>query len=526
MGSFFSTAGLLPHGFCILWRPDILALHVVSDLLIAAAYFSIPIAILTFIRQRPDLLAEHKWIAGLFSAFILGCGLTHVMGVVVLWYPAYGLEGLIKAFTALASIVTAAVLWPMLPRLLQIPSPTRLAEANQRLEREAAARHEALQELEAARAGLEAEVGRRTEQSESLARQLSAILDTVPDAMIVIDESGSIQSASATAERLFGYASDEMVGRNVKMLMPEPYRSEHDGYLTHYLQTGERRIIGLGRVVMGQRRDGGTFPMELSVGEFKLNDTRQFTGFVRDLTERQEREQRMQELQAELLHVARLNEIGQMASAFAHELNQPLSAASNYLSGVRRLVEAGATDRVVQGCQRAAEQIARAGDVIRRLRDFVAKRETHRSAENLIQVLEEGSALALVGTRSDGVKTEMRLSPGAPLAVMDKIEIQQVLVNLIRNAVEAMSTSSRRELLISSAPAGAEEVEIAISDTGPGLADSIRERLFQPFATTKAAGMGVGLSLCRTIIEAHGGRIWAEDNPAGGTIFRFTLPTA
>lgn len=168
---------------------------------------------------------------------------------------------------------------------------------------------------------------------------LRSILATVPDAMVVIDKSGVIQSFSATAERLFGFQPEEVQGRNVSMLMPSPYRQEHDGYLLRYMTTNERRIIGVGRVVVGQRKNGTTFPMELSVGEVLLEGRRQFTGFVRDLSERQEHEKRLHGLQAELLHISRLSTMGEMASALAHELNQPLSAIANYLQGSKRLLQ-------------------------------------------------------------------------------------------------------------------------------------------------------------------------------------------
>ncbi|MGA0602424.1 sensor histidine kinase [Caulobacter sp. KR2-114] len=522
--SVFSTAGFLPHGYCILWRPDILTLHVVSDLVIAIAYFSIPGAILAFARSRADLTAEEKRIALLFGLFITACGVTHLMSIVVLWRPLYVLDGLAKAVTALASIATAIAVWPLLPRLMRIPSPSALAEANRRLEEEASARRAALEALGAARDSLEAQVEARTREARELSSRLTAVLDTVPDAMIVIDERGAIQSASAIAERVFGYTRAEMVGRNVSMLMPEPYHGEHDGYLAHYLASGERRIIGIGRVVMGRRADGGVFPMELAVGELKLDGARQFTGFVRDITERQESERRLQELQSELLHVSRLNEMGQMASAFAHELNQPLSAASNYLSGAIRLLHNGQTARAAEGCARAVEQIGRTGEVIRRLRTFVGRGDATRQVEDLAKLVEEGSALALVGARADGVKASMRLSDEAPSAVVDKVQVQQVVVNLVRNAVEAMAPSVRRELTISTAAGEAGFVEIAVADTGPGLAPDIRAKLFQPFNSSKATGMGVGLSLCRSIVESHGGHIWAEDGAGGGTIFRFTLP--
>ena len=193
---------------------------------------------------------------------------------------------------------------------------------------------------------------------------LTSILDTVPDAMVVIDERGIIQSFSSAAERLFGYAAAEIVGTNVKLLMPSPYRENHDGYLERYLRTGERRIIGIGRVVVGERKDGSTFPMELAVGEMRSSNQRFFTGFIRDLTERQQTEARLQELQSELVHISRLTAMGEMASALAHELNQPLSAIANYMKGSRRLLENSTDDRSAllrDAMDKAAEQALRAG---------------------------------------------------------------------------------------------------------------------------------------------------------------------
>jgi two-component system sensor kinase FixL len=167
---------------------------------------------------------------------------------------------------------------------------------------------------------------------------LASILNTVPDAMVVIDDAGLIRDFSPAAERTFGWTATEVAGQNVKLLMPEPYREAHDGYLERYYRTGEKRIIGKGRVVVGVRRDGSTFPLELAVGEMKAGGQRYFTGFIRDLTERQQAEARLQELQNELVHISRLTALGEMASALAHELNQPLSAIANYLKGSRLLL--------------------------------------------------------------------------------------------------------------------------------------------------------------------------------------------
>ena len=358
---------------------------------------------------------------------------------------------------------------------------------------------------------------------------LRSVLDTVPDAMIVIDERGIITSFSAAAERLFGYAASEAIGRNVKILMPTPYRDEHDGYIARYLATGERRIIGIGRVVVGERKDGSTFPMELSVGEMRSNDQRYFTGFIRDLSERQETEARLQELQSELVHISRLTALGEMASTLAHEINQPLSAIANYMKGTRRLLEQTNDERLVKArdaLDKAAEQALRAGQIIRRLRDFLSRGESERRVESIAKLIEEASALALVGVKEYGIRVQFQRDPAVDSVLVDRVQIQQVLLNLIRNAVDAMTDSPRRNLVIATAAAPPGQVTVSVSDTGPGIAPEIADQLFQPFVTTKPQGMGVGLSISRTIIDAHAGRIWVERNPDGGTTFRFTLRTA
>jgi len=354
---------------------------------------------------------------------------------------------------------------------------------------------------------------------------LQSILDTVPDAMIVIDEQGVMQSFSAAAERLFGWTAAEAIGRNVSMLMPNPYRDAHDGYLHRYMTTGERRIIGIGRVVVGERRDGSTFPMELAVGEMRSGETRYFTGFVRDLTERQDTERRLQDLQSELVHVSRLTAMGEMASALAHELNQPLSAVANYVKGAVRLLDQEPVDRskIKSALVSAGEQALRAGQIIRRLRDFVGKGEAERRIESLPQLLEEAGALAMVGAKERGVRLRFAIDRRVDLVLADKVQIQQVVLNLMRNSIDAMEDSPKRDLVVAARLAPDDMVEVSVTDTGPGISPDVADQLFQPFITTKQHGMGVGLSISRTIVEAHGGRIWVEPNPAGGAIFRFTL---
>ena len=360
------------------------------------------------------------------------------------------------------------------------------------------------------------------------ATHLRSILETVPDAMVVIDEEGRILWFSKAAERLFGFAEAELVGENVSTLMPSPDRERHDGYLKRYRETGERRIIGIGRLVAGRRRDGSTFPMELSIGEATIGDERVFTGFVRDLTERQEYEKRLHTLQDELAHVSRVTAMGTLATSIAHELNQPLTAIANYVETASDLL-ANPTPETVSIVREAlgecAKESIRAGQIVRRLRDYISRGETERQMVPLARLVNEASALALVSTGSQSLEFDVKIGAD-DLVLVDRVQIQQVLLNLIRNAIEAMQESRSRRLTVAAVRREAGFIEVIVSDSGPGLAAEVAERLFEPFVSTKSSGMGVGLSISRTIIEAHEGRIWADGSPMGGTSFHFTLPDA
>jgi two-component system sensor kinase FixL len=357
--------------------------------------------------------------------------------------------------------------------------------------------------------------------------RLRSILDTVPDGIIIIDEKGMIESFSPAASRMFGYPVDQLIGRNVSMLIPPGDREHHDGYLERYLATGEKRIIGVGRVATGRRADGSTFPLEIVIGELRLGERRVFTAFARDITEKQNAERRLQETQSELLHVTRLTAMGQMSAALAHELNQPLAAIMNYARAAHRIlepVEDARTEKARGLLEKTAEQATRAGNIIRHLRDFIDKRESTRHAEPLHQIIGEAVALGLVGAADANVKVEVALDPQLPAVLVDRIQIQQVLVNLMRNAVEAMEQVADRRLTIQSGRASDAMALVTVSDTGPGLPEAVRERLFEPFVTTKSEGMGIGLTICRSIVSAHGGRIWAAPNGAQGLSFNFELP--
>ncbi len=355
---------------------------------------------------------------------------------------------------------------------------------------------------------------------------LDSILETVPDAMIVIDERGLILSFSAAAERMFGFSEAELLGENISTLMPSPDRERHDHYLENYRSTGERRIIGIGRITTARRRTGAAFPIDLHIGEARAGDEKVFTGFIRDLTERQATQRRLHDLQAELAHVARVTAMGTLATALAHELNQPLTAIANYVETARDLLHDPSDDVlgvIREALDECAAQSVRAGQIVRRLRDYISRGEVDRKPESLKQLVNEASVLAMIGAGERGVEIEVKLDSGCDEVLVDRIQIQQVILNIVRNAFEAMDDTPVRRVQISSCREEGGSVRVTIADSGPGLDPDLAGQLFEPFNSTKTRGMGLGLSICHTIVRGHAGRIWAEPSFLGGTAFHFTL---
>jgi two-component system, LuxR family, sensor kinase FixL len=357
-----------------------------------------------------------------------------------------------------------------------------------------------------------------------------ALIKTAVDGIMVIDEAGLVQVYNPACARLFQYGEDEVLGHNVKMLMPSPYRENHDRYLHNYRETGEARILGIGREVSGQRKDGTSFPMYLSVGAGQLYGKRVFVGIVHDLSalyrEREGYEARLLALREELAHVARVSELGQVSAGIAHELNQPLTAMLNYANAAKRLAGSGTPDAIAKVQAMAgkiADQAERAGQIVRRMRDFLEKGSGCHAVEDITAISEDAMALGLIGAKSNAVNIRFRPEAGLPPVIADRVQIQQVLVNLLRNAVEAMESSPKRELTLTLAKREG-GVEVTVDDTGPGIAPSVAANLFKPFVTTKAHGMGIGLAISKSIVEAHGGTMTAGDNSGGGARFRFTLP--
>jgi two-component system CheB/CheR fusion protein len=370
------------------------------------------------------------------------------------------------------------------------------------------------------------DIGERRRAEEAMRdseARIRAVIDGVADAIITVDEHGFVQSLNAATTRMFGYSADELIGRNVNILAAEPYHSQHDGYIRRFLDTGEARIIGATREVEARRKDSSQFPVELSVSQIRHGDERLFIGFVRDLSERRRFEARLNKL-----HANRLDSMADMATALAHELNQPLAAATNYFSLARQLAgDASQAQKpaLQEAIDKASSQLLRAGQIIAHLREFMARGEPNRMEQSLHGLIRRTWELAAPTAREHGVEIVLILDSAEDEVLADSVHIEQALLNLMRNAMEAMGGAQVRKLTISTALQDG-MIRTEVADTGPGLTDQASADLFTPFSSTKTNGLGVGLSISRSIVEAHYGAIWAEANAGGGAKFCFTLPLA
>lgn len=535
-------AGLVPHGYCLLWYPELLWLHVGSDGLIGLSYVAISVALLalTWRRQVP-----FRWMFHLFSAFILLCGLTHFAAIWVTWQPAYLSEGGLKLITALVSAATAALLLPLLPKIMALRSPIELEALNKALLAQVAERLSAEARVEKAKSELERRVQQRTAeltranealQAEIAERQravreaqcnesrLRALIDTAVDGIAIIDRNGILQLFNPACERMFGYAADEVIGRNVTVLMTYPDRELHDQYLKRYLAGGAPRIIGIGRTVVGQRRDGSRFSLDLSVGETRDGSDTVFVGIMRDISDRQ---RTAAELALRTKELERSNrELEQFAYVASHDLKAPLRGIDNLARWIEEDLGAALSGetrdnmRLLRGRIRRLERLlddllgfSRAGRQLGEIEAFDPKR--------LPETL-----LALIPP-APGFHIEVEGDLGSFATYRGQLE--QVLANLVGNAVKHHDRP-QGEVRIR-IDDGSERVSVQVVDDGPGIEPRFHARVFEMFQTLRprdqVEGSGMGLSIVRKMVESHGGKIELDSEPPRrGVRMRFTWPKA
>ena len=369
----------------------------------------------------------------------------------------------------------------------------------------------------------------------SQSEQLRVILETSPAAMVVIDDAGIIRGFGKAAQKLFGYSEEQAVGRNVSMLMAAPHAARHDAHLKRYQTTHERRMMGFTRVENACDCNGHVFPVEITLGEAHVENRTYYIGFLRDVGEQLADRRQLRDILDELAHASRISAMGAFATAIAHELNQPLTAITNYAEGVRdilaRRTDLADRDQLVDILDSCSKQAVRAGQLIHRLRDFVRGGQPKIELVDPSALVDNSVTLAMINGYRRDVRMETMIPPALPLVAVDPVQAQQVLFNLIRNAFEAMhsgdpdGSGGGGRLRIEAMPHDADRIEFMVEDNGPGIDPEVSDRLFESFVTTKGGGMGVGLSICKQIVESYGSSIWATRSPSlGGAAFHFTLP--
>ena len=362
------------------------------------------------------------------------------------------------------------------------------------------------------------------------APEWKALLDAAVDAIIVIDHRGRIETFNSAAESIFGFSAAEILGKNVSVLMPQPYSREHDSYIHNYIDSGNARIIGIGREVQGMRQDGSVFPIGLAVGEIATQGPVKFVGIIRDITDRKQSEEEIHHARERLSQFARLSTLGEMAAGLAHELNQPLAAIATYTQACQRLIESGQSDdeEILATLKKCDSQAQRAGDVIRRLRQFVQKREVGRLEVGCKELIHDIAALAEVDARNNRIPLAIDVAEGLPNVMVDAVQIQQVILNLIRNGIDAMQDTDQNNegISVSVKQFDSDNIKVAVTDHGGWMTEEAEKKIFQPFFTTKPSGLGLGLSICQSIIASHGGVLSFTKNRSGGTTFYFTLPVS
>lgn len=347
--------------------------------------------------------------------------------------------------------------------------------------------------------------------------QLRTIIATAPDAIAMIDSSGTVTGFNAAAERMFGLGAEQAIGGSVTRLMPADVAAQHHLSIAAYLEGRPARVIGRTRQLTARRANGEEFPAEFNVGAVRLEDETMFVGFITDLTERMESAQRMEELRESFLRTSRMNAMGTVAAGLAHELNQPLAASGNFLATAEIMVK---DPEAAELLRQAGDQIQLAGDIIRRLRSFLAPGAAYAERVEIQEVVDQAGSLALLGRQRTEIELKCWLAPGTEAVLIDRVQLVQVLVNLIRNASEVLEGGGE---IVVTGQAAAGWVTVTVTDNGPGFPPDLLDRTDDLFRASRG-GMGLGLTICRRIVEGWGGRFTIGNSAMGGAQIRFTVP--
>jgi two-component system sensor kinase FixL len=360
------------------------------------------------------------------------------------------------------------------------------------------------------------------------ANPLEVLMDTAVDAIIIIDSKGKILRFNRAAQEMFIYTAEEVCGRNVSMLMSDPHDIKHDEYIKHYFDTGEARVIGLVLEETGVKSDGSTFPLKLSVGEVKGDGGSQFISIIHDLSEKRAGEEKVRQLEEQLLHADRLVILGELTAGIAHEINQPLTAIAAYADAGKQLIQrssGGSPENINVICEKIAEQSRRAAEVVQRLRKLVQTGSVSKARHDINKIINNTILLFDYEIKKRYLKLEFFPAEGIDVLYVDDIQIQQILINLVKNGLDAIRASGQQEGRITiHVKKSGKVVFIAVQDNGPGVSKADRRHLFEAFFTTKPKGVGLGLSICKNIAAAHGGNLRYEHPVEGGSRFTLTLP--
>ena len=541
LAAIFSENSFTPHGFCLAWEPVLLWLHVVSDSVVALAYYTIPFAILYFMARRQDL--AFRSIFALTGTFILACGTTHVMDVVTLWYPVYWLDGIIRAFTALVSIGTAAAMWLVMPKALALPSTAQLEEANRRLQHEIGERERADAALRDANAELEQRVALRTAELESEVAQRRrteeilraseqrwrSMFEASAVGIALTDRNRRFVAANEAFQRMVGYGEEELCALGPVDITHEDDRAETADMLDDIL-SGRRPDYHVEKRY--RRKDGTVIWVRVSTARAPGPDSSLpgIPTIIEDITERKRAEDSAQEARDALYRVTRLTTMGELSASIAHEVNQPLSAIVANGAACLNLLSQPTPD-VEEAKEAIADIISdgrRASAVLARVRQLVRKSVPERARVDINDALTEVLSLARQELQRTQIAAKLELAPDLPSVQADRIQLQQVVLNLVMNGIEAMRgvIDRARVLRIRSEVVPPANIAVTIEDTGTGFGNNGPDRIFETLYTTKEDGMGMGLSISRSIVQSHGGRLWAAPGNGCGAAFSFTLPAA